>query len=252
MGSVFFSGSISIKRLPERIIESINQINEIKKFEILVGDAAGFDSLLQSYCEKIGFINVTVYSVNDTPRNFVNSFKFKQVTTPDGVKSERKRQTYKDEQMTADSDISFVVWDEQSKGSYNNIIRALKCNKKVRVFSTRTEQPINDISIDSITRIYHNSNGLTATELLELLYTKGVKEFETVKQLNSFLVEQKYVLKVPEGSKSTYKSASETYSFDITHRGKHSGVRFKYELVELLVNRFKPKGRNGGYGSLRG
>ncbi|MCT8986554.1 hypothetical protein [Shewanella phaeophyticola] len=252
MGSVFFSGSISIKRLPERIIQSINQINEIKEFEILVGDAAGFDSLLQDYCEKIGFTSVTVYSVNDTPRNFVNSFNFKQITTPDGIKSERKRQTYKDEQMTADSNISFVVWDEQSKGSYNNILRALKCDKKVRVFSTRTEQPINDITIDSITRIYHNSNGLTATELLDILYTKGVKEFDSVKQLNSFLVEQKYVLKVIEGGKSTYKTANEIYSFDIVHRGKHSSAKFKYELAELLIHRFKSKDRSDGYGSIRG
>lgn len=252
MGSVFFSGSISIKHLPERIIESLNQINDVNEYEILVGDAAGFDSLLQEYCEKIHFTNVTVYTVNETPRNYINGFKIKRALAPEGVKSERKRQTFKDTQMTVDSDISFVVWDEKSTGSYNNIIRALKNNKKVRVFSTLTDQPINDVTTGNITRIYHNSNGLTTTDLLEILYINGVKEFDNAKQLNSFLVEKNYVIRVTENNKSLYKTTNESFSFDVFHRGKPSGVRFKYALAELLTQKFKPKSKSIGYGSLRG
>ena len=41
---VFISGSISIKRLPKEALKSIGKIIS-KKFEILVGDAKGVDSL---------------------------------------------------------------------------------------------------------------------------------------------------------------------------------------------------------------
>ncbi len=252
MSSVFFSGSISIKSLPERIQISIDQIKEIGQYNILVGDASGFDILLQEYCRKINFSNVTVYSISAVPRNYIDGFKLINVAVPDDIKGERKRQTLKDERMTLDSDISFVVWDEKSTGSYNNIVRALRNGKKVRVFSTKLELPINEVTEENITRIYRESNGLTATDLLNLLYENGVKEFDDVKKLNAYLVSNRYILKGVEGNDSIYKTLNDDFSFNVLHRGKHSGIRFRPDFVTTLIAKLKAKNNKNGYGGMRG
>ncbi len=252
MESVFFSGSISIKALPQRIMASIDQIYCSGDYEVLVGDASGFDFLLQQYCEQIGFNKVTVYSINKTPRNYINHFNNVTVPVSDSVRGERKRQTFKDERMTLDSDISFVVWDEKSTGSYNNILRALRNDKKTRVYSTKLDKPINNVTKENISNIYQSSNGLTASDLLTHLFENGVKEFNNVKQLNIYLVQCNYILKVTEANKHTYKTVDDSLSFDTFHRGKPSGVRFKSELVRLLTNKFKPVNMSSGYAGIRG
>ncbi|ABX47944.1 MULTISPECIES: hypothetical protein [Shewanella] len=252
MDSVFFSGSISIKTLPEKIINSINQLSINGDFRVLVGDAAGFDTLLQEYCNRIGFKNVTVYSISKKPRNFIEIFNLEFVPVPDEIKGERKRQTFKDRKMTLDSDISFVVWDEKSTGSYNNIIRAINNEKKIRVFSTKVQAPINDVSEENITRIYQNTNGLTTSDLLNILYKNGIKEFETAKQLNEYLLKNNCVTKNSEGKISTYKTCNENFSFDEYYRGKVSGVKYKFELAKHLINEFKLNDSKKNYKNIRG
>jgi len=247
MDSVFFSGSISIKTLPERIKQSLDAIKSEGKYRILVGDANGFDSLLQTYCAKIGLTDVTVYTISEVPRNHEAAFDVKHVKVPDGIRGGRQRQTFKDAKMTLDSNISYVVWDEKSKGSHSNIIRAFKSNKKVRVFSAKNDEPINNIDIDSINKIYFNSNGLAAKDLLEELFKKGVKEFDTVRQLNSYLLNNNYIEKL-----DVYRTLNTEYAIDDFYRGRHSGVKFKYELVQALVNKFQNKSKVGTYGGMRG
>ena len=65
---VFISGSISIKKLPKEVLKSIDKIIS-NHFEILVGDANGVDKLVQEYCLKKQYFDVTVYSIFDFPRN---------------------------------------------------------------------------------------------------------------------------------------------------------------------------------------
>jgi hypothetical protein len=61
---VFISGSISMKKLPQKVINSINKIID-QNFEILVGDASGIDTLVQEYCLSLNYFNVTVYSIKN-------------------------------------------------------------------------------------------------------------------------------------------------------------------------------------------
>ncbi|MUK93769.1 hypothetical protein GNP80_15160 [Aliivibrio fischeri] len=251
MDSVFFSGSISIKTLPERVKQSLDIIKNEGKYRILVGDANGVDALIQKYCAKIGLTNVTIYTIGDTPRNQEAHFKVEYVKVPEGIRNGRQRQTVKDEKMTFDSNISYVIWDEQSQGSFTNIIRALKNDKKVRVFSSKNNSPLNNIDIDSISKIYFNSNGLAAKDLLDELFKKGIKEFNNVRQLNSYLVDNKYIEK-SDLSPNTYKTLDTTFATDAFYRGKHNGVKFRFELVQVLVNKFQLKNKTGSYGDMRG
>lgn len=250
METVFFSGSISINNLPDRIKESINKIKAKAEFKIIVGDASGFDILLQEYCKSIDFSDITVYTIYEKPRNSVNGFNWTTVNVPQEIKGERKRQTYKDAAMTNDSDISFVVWDEKSKGSYSNVIRAIENDKKVRIFSTKSNQPIQDVTKELVTKIYQDTNGLTTSDILDQLFNNGIKEFSTAKQLNQYLVDNKYVNQEIINGKKAYKTISELYSTDEIHRGKHSGVKFKSLLVTTLINKFKISKSN--YNSMRG
>jgi len=68
---VFISGSISIKRLPKEALKSIDKIIS-KKFEILVGDARGVDSLVQEYCDSRGYHNVRLCKKS---KNLIKSCK---------------------------------------------------------------------------------------------------------------------------------------------------------------------------------
>ncbi|MBF4359762.1 hypothetical protein, partial [Vibrio anguillarum] len=127
----------------------------------------------------------------------------------------------------------------------------LKNNKKVRVFSAKNDAPINNIDIDSINKIYFNSNGLAAKDLLEELFKKGVKEFDTVRQLSSYLLNNNYIEKL-ESPSNIYRTLNTEYAIDDFYRGRHSGVKFKYELVQALVNKFQNKSKVGTYGGMRG
>lgn len=65
MSKVFISGSISIKKLPACVEDSIKKIIDAK-LEILVGDADGIDTMVQNYCKKLNYNAVTVYSIYKT------------------------------------------------------------------------------------------------------------------------------------------------------------------------------------------
>ncbi|MUJ39699.1 hypothetical protein [Aliivibrio fischeri] len=250
MDIVFFSGSISIKNLPDRIKESLNQIKENGQFKIIVGDASGFDILLQEYCKLINFLDVTVYTIYEKPRNIVEGLRWVTVDSPESLKSERKKQTFKDRKMSEDSDISYVIWDEKSKGSYNNILRAIESNKKVRVFSVKKNSALTSISKELVTKIYQDSNGLTTSDVLDQLFNNGIKEFANAKELNQYLLDNNFVSQDIISGKKVYKTSSDLYSTDIVHRGKHSGVKFKYHVVTTLISKFKVSKSN--YGSMRG
>ena len=132
MKKVFVSGSMSIKKLDGLVLESLNKIMSLN-MRILVGNARGVDKLVQEYCVKNSYYNVVVYSIRNIHRNLIpDKFGFKWISA--GNLTGRKAYEKKDEAMTRDSDYSFVIWDGKSKGSLNNIIRAIKSNQKIKVF----------------------------------------------------------------------------------------------------------------------
>lgn len=133
MNKVFISGSIAIKRLPNDIEQSLQNIIH-QGFEILVGDAKGIDTLVQNYCLQQNYHNVTVYSISEKPRYKVDSFSSRCINVPSHLKNGRERQQEKDKAMTQNSDYSFVIWDGKSQGSYENALRAIHQHKKIKVY----------------------------------------------------------------------------------------------------------------------
>ena len=168
MKKVFISGSRHIKKLDKLVINSLNKIIS-QNIQVLVGDADGVDRLVQEYLSKQNYFNVIVYTIFENPRNIVSKkFKVKSINVENI--SGRKAQEKKDEAMTRDSDYSFVIWNGKSKGSLNNILRALEYNKKLKVYYTKEKRFLKkeELTVDNIKIIYYRHNGIGLKELANL------------------------------------------------------------------------------------
>jgi len=167
MKKVFISGSISLKNIPDKVKQSLKNIQE-KNIHVLVGDANGIDTLIQEYFSQNFYYNLTVCSIYKKPRNYKNEkFKTILVEVDADLKSERKRQEKKDAYMSIYSDYSFVIWDGKSKGSYNNIQRAIEHKKPLKVYYKKENRflSVDELDKNIVKKIYEKNNGLTLTEL---------------------------------------------------------------------------------------
>ncbi|UOD35675.1 hypothetical protein DSN97_04995 [Deferribacteraceae bacterium V6Fe1] len=165
MKKVFISGSMAIKKLDNLVLKSLDRII-LNKLQVSVGDAGGVDKLVQEYFCAKKYFNVVVYTILDNPRNVsCDFFQIKKVDT--GNLKGRIAQEKKDESMTKDSEYSFVIWDGKSKGSLNNILRALRADKKVKVFYEKEKRFFRneELNIEYIQKIFYENNGLGLKEL---------------------------------------------------------------------------------------
>lgn len=230
---VFISGSISLKDIPEKAKKSLQNIIQAN-LDVLVGDADGIDSLIQQFYDSNNYHNVTIYSISDFPRNrYSSKFAFEKVIVSDEIKKERERQTFKDVVMTKDCDYGFVIWDGKSKGSYNNILRFIEQNKPVKVFLNTTDDflPKSDININNINYIFSESNGYTASEIVEYLKEDGITNFKNTRELNKYLLENKIIIK----NDDIYEPLCLNELFIIeTYRGKNTGIKFRNSFIDWI------------------
>lgn len=148
-------GVASVKESP-KIFETLDLLQK-GKHQILVGDAAGSDKLVQDYLHKTGYQLVTVFHSTPEPRFISNS----QWSTVDiGSKSGATGKALlelKDIEMAKQADIGFMIWDDFHKNRYGrwtvssgtllNIINLLTQEKTVAVFHvpTNTRIHFNDL-----------------------------------------------------------------------------------------------------------
>lgn len=235
---VFISGSIAIKSIQPKVAESLDKIID-KGIQILVGDASGVDSLIQSYVKQRNYHNVVVYSIFPSPRNLLTGFKKKYIETTAQSKKGRESQIEKDKAMTIDSDFSLVIWDGKSKGSYQNIIRAIDAEKKLKVFfqsENRYIEPEKNTS-NEINFIYRKNIGYTAKEVVELLKSEGEGYFQHTRSLNKCMLEQQILTK-ENGVYLPVSGYENMFIFD-KYRGKVKGVRFTNEFINWLEDWIK-------------
>jgi hypothetical protein len=242
MSSVFISGSIAVKNIPYDVEKSINKIID-QNISILIGDADGIDTMVQNYCKKHKYSNVTVYSIYSSPRYIVPGFNKKYVVVSTESKKERERQREKDAAMTADSDYSLVIWDGKSKGSYQNILRAIEANKKIKVFLQSENRYIEaaKVTSDEIEFIYRKNNGYTAKEVVEYLISEGEDYFLQTQAFNKCMLEQ-HILKKEDDVYLPMAGYEHMFIID-KYRGKVKGVKFNNEFinwVERWVKENKP------------
>ena len=138
MTKVFVSGSMKIRKLDEQVLRRLNNILD-SEFEVIVGDADGVDSSVQSYLKTHGANHVQVYCTGTKPRNNLGSWKVKNITTSLSPGT-REYFTAKDKQMAEDCDFGLTIWDSRSTGTLSNAIELIKKKKKAVVFVNKVRE----------------------------------------------------------------------------------------------------------------
>jgi hypothetical protein len=134
---IFISGSISIKKLDIDVLQKLDFIIN-KKYKILLGDAKGIDLLVQQYLYSCNYNNVIIYSTGN-PRNNLFNWDNKKIFS-NKFQGTIEFFTVKDIELTKDCNYGFVIWDEKSKGSLNNIKRLKEFNKKVLIYLNKQKK----------------------------------------------------------------------------------------------------------------
>lgn len=246
MSKIFISGSISIKELDEKVKKVIDKIIQ-KKYEILVGDAEGIDKLIQNYLAECGYENVVIYYIGEKPRNCqFKNFKTKKVNFDDSLKSEREKQYFKDKKMLEECDKCFCIWNGRSKGTYENIRRALENRQKSReivIYHKQTKEFIKAEKLQEyselknrIDEIYEENNGYSLKEIYEI-----VKEDYHCNKYKDFidrLEREKMIIKVIQ-KKEFYKPCKLEYGIENKYKGTISSYRFTNEFLKLVQEKFK-------------
>ena len=235
--SVFISGSISIKTLPQEVKESILKIID-SQMPILIGDANGIDSLVQDYCFSLNYFNVTVYSISSQPRyRASNNFALKTISVPSSISGGREMQQEKDKAMTNDSPYSFVIWDGKSKGSYANTNRAFEQDKKIKLYAQNRFLGQSEINSENMESIYRENNGYTAFEVVEYLKNEMDSIFHRTQDLNRWLVQNSIITK----DNNVYHPMINYENLFIVdrYRGQVKGIKFHHEFLRWIEGNLK-------------
>lgn len=131
---VFIGGSISIRYLDTKVVMLINKYMD-QKFEILIGDAYGVDSLVQKQCFNRMYDKVKVYASNGYARNNIGAWTIKKVNVPSNIYGgDREFYAQKDIAMTSDCDFGLMIWNEKSRATLANIKRLIQYGKNCIVY----------------------------------------------------------------------------------------------------------------------
>lgn len=137
MTTVFLSGSRAITRINDLIQGRVRNMVD-QDFSIILGDANGADKALQGYLAELGYENVTVYCAGEKCRNNLGNWRVKRIEVDPKLKG-RDFYARKDQEMAADAEYGFVLWDGKSAGSINNVFELLKRDKNVVVYLSKNK-----------------------------------------------------------------------------------------------------------------
>jgi len=139
MTTVFIAGSISIKHLDPMVKARIDNIVSADH-EVVVGDADGADSSIQSYLSERGASHTVVYCSGKLPRNNLGNWPVHAVVTRDAKPGTRAFFTAKDLEMAKAADFGLMIWDAKSSGTLSNVIELLQHKKKSVVFVNKAKE----------------------------------------------------------------------------------------------------------------
>lgn len=142
MINIFIGGSRKISKLNKIILNKLDEIMNNGNF-IFIGDANGVDKSVQKYLFLKAYHNVIVFCVDEC-RNNIGRWEVRHIKP---VKKNKDINYYarKDLEMIDLSNYGLIIWNEESKGTYNNILRLLKQNKMFYLYSTKKKE-INTIT----------------------------------------------------------------------------------------------------------
>lgn len=131
MPKVFVAGSRSTTRLNAEIRAKLDEMAR-RRATFLIGDANGADKAVQAHLANTGYSDVIVYHVGRC-RNNLGSWPVRLVEDA-GSQSGFAFYAAKDAAMAKDADCGFMLWDEKSKGTFNNLETLARFGKKTLVY----------------------------------------------------------------------------------------------------------------------
>lgn len=129
--TVFIAGSISIKRLTKAATDRLNSIIA-KGNDVFVGDAGGVDTAVQRHLHDRRYDPVTVYCINQ-PRNNLGTWPVESVAVTE-KRPKRSDFAKKDRVMAERADAGFMIWDDRSPETLNNVLNLLSSGKRSLVY----------------------------------------------------------------------------------------------------------------------
>lgn len=146
MTTVFVAGSRNIKNIDTLVKERLERAIT-SNCKIVLGDASGADSAIQSYLKDQDAQNIVIYCSGSIPRNNLGHWPIEQIQTS-SKPGTRDFFTEKDMRMASISDYGLMVWDTKSSGTLKNTIELLKRGKPSVVFvnKSKTFKTIRNIS----------------------------------------------------------------------------------------------------------
>ena len=136
MERMFISGSRNINTLTTLLCDTLDNVM-ICNPTILIGDAAGADTLVQHYLTDKGYKDVIVCYVGNAPRNNIGGWPTQQVESTDRPGT-REWYTAKDIAMANAADIGLMLWDGKSRGTLRNMIHM---DSQKKAFAVYLSQP---------------------------------------------------------------------------------------------------------------
>ena len=148
METVFVAGSIAISRLTPEVVRRIGTLVD-RDLAVVVGDADGADSAIQSCLKDHGATRVTVYCSGPVPRNNIGDWPVEQVFSS-ATPGTRAFFTAKDVEMAQVADYGLMVWDSRSTGTLSNVLELLARNRTSVVFVNKAKTFVTVKDIDSL------------------------------------------------------------------------------------------------------
>ncbi|HEX7688859.1 MAG TPA: hypothetical protein VF453_14190 [Burkholderiaceae bacterium] len=151
MTIVFIAGSIAIKTLAPQVLERIDNVVS-SRLSVIVGDADGADTAIQTYLAASGAADVTVYCSGTSARNNVGGWPLRPVETKHRPGS-RAFFTAKDVEMARSADFGLMIWDSKSTGTLSNVVELLGRGRKSVVFIEKEKSFLNVGSVDQLEQL---------------------------------------------------------------------------------------------------
>ncbi|MDR1702683.1 MAG: hypothetical protein LBR56_07890 [Sporomusaceae bacterium] len=131
---VFIAGARAITYLELAVLNRLENIFK-KQYTVFVGDASGVDSFVQKFFAAKNYKNLSVFASNGIARNNLGNWQVVNVPV-NGKTKGFDFYVAKDIEMANKADCGFMIWNGESKGTFNNIINLLKQNKITELYYT--------------------------------------------------------------------------------------------------------------------
>ncbi len=143
MSKVFIGGSRRVSHLAEPVRARLDTITW-KGLPVIVGDANGADKAVQRYLADRDYAIVEVFCSGRVCRNNVGHWRTRRIDT-DPRETGFQFYAAKDRAMAREADFGLMIWDGKSTGTLLNVLRLLRQDKKVVVYSV-PDQGFSDLT----------------------------------------------------------------------------------------------------------